>query len=227
MLLFESTNIVYHYFAMLCKRDISYSLIIVGGKAPESFAMPSGGYAKIVAADSGFDTALALNVKPDLIVGDFDSSINSEKIEDFPHIKAPKDKDESDMELALMNIKGGYDLLGGGEGRLDHLMAIFSLFNKYGLPRFWFTKEDVLIGVNSMLSMNLPIGSTISIFPLTSAFVKSKGLVWELGDKPLSSTFMSLSNRTRCEHVCIMTDAPILVRLDRDASLPNLVEYLL
>lgn len=201
---------------MLCTPEISFSLIIVGGKAPESFYMPLDKYAKIIAADSGFDTALSLGIEPDLIVGDFDSSINKAKIEEYEHIEAPMDKDESDMELALMNMNGPYDLLGGGEGRLDHLVAIFALFHKYGVPRYWFTKQDVIIGVNSELVINLPINSTISIFPLSSAKVQSEGLIWELGEKELSPSFMSLSNRNKTEKVSLKTDRPIFVRIERE-----------
>ena len=191
-----------------------YSLIIIGGKAPNSFSMPSERYKKIVAADSGFDTALDLGISPDLVVGDFDSTGKLELIEGFLHKSAIKDKDESDFELALIDVCGPYDLIGGGEGRLDHLMAIISLFHKYGVPRLWFTREDVIIGVNSALSMALPLNSTISIFALDEANVVTNGLVWELGEKKLNRSFMSLSNRNKDSKVRIQTDAPILVRVD-------------
>ena len=201
---------------MLGIPESPYSLIIIGGKAPNSFSMPSIGYKKIVAADSGFDIALGLGISPDFVVGDFDSTEKRDLIDGFLHKSAIKDKDESDFELALMEIDGPYDLIGGGEGRLDHLIAIMSLFYKYGVPRLWFTREDVIIGVNSGIEMDLPHDSTISIFALNEARVYSRGLVWELGDRKLDRCFMSLSNRNKDSKVKISTDSPILIRVNSD-----------
>ncbi len=199
---------------MLGIPESPYSLIIIGGKAPNSFAMPSVGYKKIVAADSGFDIALGLGISPDLVVGDFDSTEKRELIDGFLHKSAIKDKDESDFELALIEADGPYDLIGGGEGRLDHLLSIISLFHKYGVPRLWFTREDVIIGVNSGIEMDLPQDSTVSIFALDEARVYSQGLIWELGERKLDKSFMSLSNRNKDNKVKISTDSPILIRVD-------------
>ena len=215
---------------MLGIPEIAHSLIIIGGKGPCGFDMPKREYSRIIAADSGLDTALSLGIRPDLVVGDFDSVSNKDLIQQFECIASPKDKDESDFELALMQIDGPYDLIGGGEGRMDHLLSIFMLFEGYGLPRFWFTKEDVLVGVNSGISINLPIDSTISVFALEEALVESEGLLWELGGRRLDHRFMSLSNRNRSHEVRLRTNAPIFVRLEPEVFAksqlrwPSLVE---
>ena len=202
---------------MIGTSEIPLSLIVVGGKAPDVFEMPPYPYARIIAADSGYDTACRLSIVPDLAVGDFDSTEYINFVVEKEYKRAPRDKNESDMELALMEIEGGYDLLGGGEGRFDHLMYIITLFRKYGVPRFWFTKEDAIIGVNSHIELDLPIGINVSIIPLGEAHVTTAGLLWELSNAYLGPEFMSLSNRNKDRRVIIDTDAPVLVRIDKDA----------
>jgi thiamine pyrophosphokinase len=57
----------------------------------------------IVAADSGLDHAVTLEVKPDVIVGDFDS-VSPEILEQFPDVpkkRYSRHKDLLDLEIAL------------------------------------------------------------------------------------------------------------------------------
>ena len=79
----------------------------------------------ILAADSGYKKALALDIVPDLLVGDFDSM---DKPEDLPEgtqmYVSPCEKDDTDTMLAcsLAVEKGCTSLLilGGTGGRADH-----------------------------------------------------------------------------------------------------------
>ena len=86
----------------------------------------------LIAADSGFDNAVALGEKPLILVGDLDSinldSIKEKKIPDGVEIyKVPAEKDLTDTQLAveLALSKGARDIviIGGLSGRLDHTLS--------------------------------------------------------------------------------------------------------
>jgi len=81
-----------------------------------------------IAADSGIETALKLNIKLDLLIGDFDS-INFKKynIENIKIIKYPTIKNDTDSMLAVKYaLETGYkniNIIGGLDGRIDHTLA--------------------------------------------------------------------------------------------------------
>lgn len=191
------------------------TLIIAGGLAPNTFEYDESLYGKTIAADSGYDKALELGIKIDEVVGDFDSTKYRTEILSLGYKKAPRDKDETDTELAIRKKLGPvYDLLGAGGGRIDHLFSVLALFRVYGLPRYWFTDSDVLLGFQGEGYIDSKAGEEISFLPLfENADVKSDGLVWELGDRPLSLTFISQSNRFRNDRVFITSDKPLLIRV--------------
>lgn len=83
----------------------------------------------IISADGGLEYLEKMNIKPDLIVGDFDSLS-----EDHPlpveSITFPSEKDDTDTGIALSAaIERGFKrviILGGTGGRLDHTIANLS-----------------------------------------------------------------------------------------------------
>ena len=85
----------------------------------------------LIAADSGFDNAVALGEKPSILVGDLDS-IKEKKIPGGVEIyKVPAEKDLTDTQLAveLALSKGARDIviIGGLSGRLDHTLSNLGL----------------------------------------------------------------------------------------------------
>ena len=203
------------------------TLIITGGLAPEVFDYDIH-YHKIVAADSGYDTAMRLGIKIDEAVGDFDSTAHRSELISLGYKPCSRDKDETDTELAIRSkLYGIYDLLGGGGGRIDHLFSILALFRVYGLPRYWFTDSDVLLGFKGKGYIDGNIDDDLSILPLNDrALVKSNGLLWELGDRPLTGTFLSQSNRLKANRAYIETDAPVLIRVAPSAFRPGMLSLL-
>lgn len=83
----------------------------------------------VICADSGYDIAIAAQITPDLVIGDFDSikslNVNVDKI------TLPVEKDFTDSEAAFNEgIKKGYSdflLLGGTGGRFEHTFANVSI----------------------------------------------------------------------------------------------------
>jgi thiamine pyrophosphokinase len=87
----------------------------------------------VVAADSGVDTALALGLRIDLVVGDLDSvtpeGLAAAEAAGARIVRHPVAKDATDLALAmdeaavLLGGRGEVVVLGGHGGRLDHLLA--------------------------------------------------------------------------------------------------------
>jgi thiamine pyrophosphokinase len=109
-------------------------VVVVGGglPAPRLLAhVPTG--VPIVAADSGLDSALALGMRADVVVGDLDSvtpgALAIAEAAGARVARHPVDKDETDLALALheaedlLGGRGQVVVVGGVEGRLDHLLA--------------------------------------------------------------------------------------------------------
>jgi thiamine pyrophosphokinase len=193
----------------------SRALVFTGGKAPltlsEHILLPP--YTYVCAADSGLDTALAFGFRPDFAIGDFDSLSSLDKLEGIPHERVPRDKDLTDTELLFQHIKakgiGSYILIGGGEGRLDHLVHLFSLFGTYGPPELWLTAAEQLYLVRTTNNFTLTLGTTCSVIPAVPngiSTVSSTGLLWELHDFRVDSTRQSLSNRTKAPDIHISNE---------------------
>lgn len=191
------------------------SLIITGGEAPDK--RPPFSYGRVIACDSGYDTARRLLIPVDDVVGDLDStSFRSEILEKGFHA-CPHDKDESDTELGLMRLAlpCRYDLVGGGGGRVDHLMALFQLFRRYGMPRFWFTRSDLMISVDGERRFHLPVDTSISFFTIDhDAVVECREMVWPLEHFILDETHISLSNRNTREDFVVKARGRVFARID-------------
>lgn len=105
-------------------------LVLAGGPgAPARVALPP--LVAVVAADGGAEQADALGLVVDAVVGDLDS-IGADTLASIARVERhPAAKDASDLELALQ-VALGFEaervlVLGGAEGRLDHLLGELQL----------------------------------------------------------------------------------------------------
>jgi len=179
-------------------------LIITGGDTPEKryiehFFKDS----LIIAADSGFDSALEYGIIPDRIVGDFDSLKNKKKLQEIGKDKLviyPIDKDETDTEIAInILVQEGIKnitILGGGGGRLDHLYALFNLFERKIHPQRWITDSFVITAIKDKIILEGFYNCLISLFPVgnTTCCMESEGLKWSLKGLQWNKGDMGVSN---------------------------------
>jgi thiamine pyrophosphokinase len=190
-------------------------IAFIGGEGPNPvFAAETvkqarkAGPVLIAAADSGLIPAEAAGLSPDWIIGDMDSLAEKDaqsRLEKYPPERVrsyPRDKDYTDTELvlALLEEQGCEEtwLVGGGGGRLDHLLAIRSLFERPRCPARWITsREDVhiLTGPQSFAAKLKP-GAMVSLLPLGEGpwDAESKGLKWPVAGLPWSRGFIAISN---------------------------------
>lgn len=200
---------------------MSKAIVFTGGGGPDALPgdlIGQGDY--LVAADSGFDKALALGVSVDYVIGDFDSTQFLQEALRFEHEKHPSEKEHSDtylaIEKALKHTTGGYVLIGGGGYRLDHLLQTYSLFSHFGPPMLWLTRYET----NTLVSTSrrfehLCKGETVSLYPATlggRAVVDAQELRWPLASYQMSFSSFSLSNACMTEHLEVHVEGdPIFV----------------
>lgn len=190
------------------------AIVFTGGQGPQA----SVGLAQlppwdlILCADSGLDLALEWGIEPDMIVGDMDSTHSDYSALRFPNAKLrtfPRDKDFSDTELAILWAKeaGAHSvcLVGGGGGRLDHLLAIYALFSRDNAPDIWLYNGGVAHLIRGPRDFYLGKGRCISFFALgTTVFTAhSQGLRWPLDGLELGTAGFSLSNESLEDRVSI------------------------
>lgn len=159
----------------------------------------------IAAADSGLTAAEAAGLRPDWVVGDMDSLADLSRLDAYPPervLRYGTEKDDTDTELALRLLweKGCREvcLVGGGGGRLDHVLAVRALFEREPCPSRWITGGEDLLRVDSPgeLRRDGPPGSLVSVFPLGTGpwEAESAGLKWPLAGLPWDRGFFALSN---------------------------------
>jgi thiamine pyrophosphokinase len=199
------------------------ALLFTGGEAPERMEALLQGKPFVCAADSGLAVARRWRLDPDLVAGDMDSLENASLLDSVPKdriIVFPKDKDETDTEIGLrLLFERGYKevaLIGGGGGRLDHLIALLALFERPLRPRLWLTARERIDIVDKEFYFSAGIGETVSAFPLgggrTSAW--SEGLKWELGGLEWDRGGFGISNEAKAEivRIRVLSGALMIVR---------------
>ncbi len=191
------------------------AIVITGGAAPPLGAIEDllGKCDFLVAADSGLDQALAYGYTPDLIVGDMDSLGDRSLLADFPAERVkiyPVDKDYTDTELALDEIApyGTRVLIGGGEGRLDHTLALLSLFEGPRSPDLWISGREEIFPLSESLELAGVPGEIISFYPLGNRDIRftSQGLFWALDRVRWERGELSLSNRFAGDRVRLVRE---------------------
>ena len=192
-------------------------VMFIGGEgpAPEALRKIARGADLLAAADSGLIACEGAGLRPDWVLGDMDSLDDPLRLEKYRPEKVLRyshDKDFTDTELALnLLIENGCDeiwLAGGGNGRTDHLLAIYSLFQRQTPPDRWFTADEEIYCLRDGHTLNehMFIGAArkspfewVSVFPLGEGpwEAESAGLKWPLNDLPWNKGFFGISNEAK------------------------------
>jgi len=177
------------------------TIIIANGAPPTAtdlarWLMPGD---RLICADGGGRAALAAGLKPDLVVGDFDSLSEAElaalAASGAALERHPRQKDQTDLELALRRalVDGATDIvvLGGLGGRLDHTLANAMLLALPGLTggraRLASGAETLFVlSGRETLTLDGQPGDTVSLLPLgEAAGIVTSGLAYPLRNETL------------------------------------------
>ena len=160
----------------------------------------------VICADGGYDTAVKYGIRPDLIIGDFDSA-RSNLPKDIRVVRLPVHKDETDtMSAVMVGFKLGYTsfvLTGclGGE-RFDHSIAnlnvLLYITNRGGSGVICDDDHKLFVMRGGRVVFTELKGATVSVFPFDGAScnLTYEGLEYPLYQKNLiaGAPLMGVSN---------------------------------
>lgn len=178
------------------------AIIFTGGDLPHGSVLPRlPDRAFVIAADAGWNNAVAAGRIPDLLVGDMDS-ITTAQLDDarargVEIITHSPHKDFTDAEIAL-DLAGGRGhesviIVSGGGDRFDHLMALVHSMVAHAracaLEAYIGHTHLSFIHGGQRRELDATEGDTVSLIPLggDATGVTTSGLKWELTDDTLES----------------------------------------
>jgi thiamine pyrophosphokinase len=182
---------------------------------------------RLIAADGGAKSALSLGLVPDVVVGDMDSldaGTRDQLVQLGCHLVLhPEEKDETDLELALL-LAAKEDvseivILGALGGRLDQLLSNVLLLTLPELADVSIKladgeQEAFVVRGGAERSVEGQVGDTLSLIPLIgdASGVYTQGLRWALsGDALLAGAARGVSN--------VIASLPVRVRLEEGVLL--------
>ena len=199
-------------------------LILANGEAPsrELFNFHYRHCKFFVCADGGANTAANFNTKPDVIIGDLDSTryATFRKFSTSQIFRIPE-QNSTDLEKALhFCIQLGFadiTVLGATGGRLDHALVNLSAIAKFSdrASIFAYDNQGKFQVVKKKCIIQLPIGTTLSLLPLTKCSgITTTGLKWNLRNESLQLGIReSLSNVTTKKNIIVQVKSGILVMM--------------
>lgn len=173
----------------------------------------------VVAADGGADACVAAGVSPVAVIGDMDSVGSAARAAPGIRFIEITEQDSTDFDKALGRIRAPFVLaVGFTGGRLDHTLAVFSsLAKSMGPPTLVLGARDVIFAAPSRLSLNVPAGTRVSLFPLAEVRGRSEGLAWPIEGLTLSPMGRIGTSNVATGHVTLDFDGPgCLVLLPRE-----------
>jgi thiamine pyrophosphokinase len=188
--------------------------LIADGHLSNKLASAIRSYPLIVAVDNGLNFCDQFDLKPSLIIGDFDSVSKTllEKYKSTTQIHDP-DCNTTDLEKALNFLQKFHPeklIVYGATGkRLDHTLTNLCLLSRFCGKVVFETEQETLFCIDKKASLTCSKGQTISLIPLNGEVkgITTRGLKWELENAILSKNFVGISNVAMAENVEIQCAA--------------------
>jgi len=185
----------------------------------------------IVAADGGTRHALALGLTPHLIVGDLDSITDWErKIMEAAGVQViqfPRDKNETDLELALQHAAEMQPeqviIVGALGGRLDQTLGNIALLSDSRLSTLDLRLDDGVEEIyfcRDQAEVHGRSGELVSLIPwgVPVEGVRTEGLRWPLSDETLyPNKTRGISNELLGEQATVRIRSGLLLIVHRRA----------
>lgn len=148
----------------------------------------------LIGADGGGNHILELGFSPDVVIGDLDSFKKPDEI-NFELIKDPGQETndlEKALNYALQHKADSCTVLGAFGKRMDHSLKNISVLKQFNTSfEQLIFKDEYLVAVlvKSKFSATLPVGSIVSLFPLSGKVtgIVTKGLKYSLNNEPLEN----------------------------------------
>jgi thiamine pyrophosphokinase len=201
---------------------ITSALIIANGTLPPPAVMrrliASAGM--VICADGGANQARRRNIRPDVIIGDFDSVVPATRkfFHSVPQIHI-SDQETTDLEKALLWCIGSdipdIIITGASGDRIDHVTGALGCFRKYaGLAAIRFVDSLCqIVPVGRRLSMNVQRGTKISLIPVGACTgISTTGLRYPLRGETLElGVREGISNAASGKRVTVKVESGTLL----------------
>lgn len=197
-------------------------LVIVGGGTVDADLLrelyASG--ARLVGADGGADQVAAAGLKPEIIVGDFDSLAEPLKWLGKTRLMQISEQETTDFEKALYSTRAPVTVALGMTGkRFDHTLAALDAVARYAHGRkiVLVDEHDVAVGLTEAFSFKVALGERVSVHPLAAiTFWRSVGLKY-----PLDGVTLAPGVRTGTSNEA--TDGPFTIVPEEGIHAPYLL----
>lgn len=161
-------------------------LVIVGGGAVDLDLLrelyASG--ARLVGADGGADIIVKAGLKPEVIIGDFDSLVAPYSWLGKTRLMQISEQETTDFEKALYSTSASVTVALGMTGkRFDHTLAALDAVTRYAARRRIVLVDecDVALALTGPFSFAVEPSARVSVHPLTpTRFARSTGLKYPL-----------------------------------------------
>ncbi|MEE8308188.1 MAG: thiamine diphosphokinase [Gammaproteobacteria bacterium] len=214
-------------FLSQASKHIKHCVIIANGDPPDKETAQRHAQRAdlLLAADGGAVHALALGLSPDVVIGDLDSLDSEQQTQLYAagarFIVHPADKDETDLELALLHAaaQGAKSIvvLGALGGRLDQTLANVLLLTLPALvgrdARLVDGAQTAFVIRDEAVISGKP-GDTVSLIPLGGGArgVMTTGLKYPLDDGALPfGPALGISNEMTAERARVRVRAGLLL----------------
>jgi thiamine pyrophosphokinase len=137
----------------------------------------------VVAADGGADRILRLGgAAPQAVIGDMDSISQGAQAAYAGRLHAIARQDNTDFDKALDAIDAPFVLgLGFVGARMDHGLAVLrGLVRRPDLRCILLGARDVIFLAPPQITLHLPRGARVSLFPMGPVTGRSTGLKWPI-----------------------------------------------
>lgn len=188
----------------------------------------------VIACDKGWDYAKKLGFKPDVVIGDFDSSqlageSGAEKSQDgtvrqdSPKIiKLSRDKDDSDtmagVKYAIEQGCDDFTFICAAGGRFDHffcnIQTLSFIAERFGKASLLSEKEEITVIKNRSIEIHRKEGWSLSVFSLCdeSRGVSEAGTRWQLNGAIMQQNApYGLSNEWTADKAAVAVEEGTLI----------------
>ena len=204
------------------------TLIGAGAIAPGDADLALARAPVVRAADGGAATALALGLMPAAVAGDLDSLPDATRAAIAPdRVHRIADQVTTDFEKCLSRVAAPFVIgIGFAGDRPDHLLAALNVLVRVRVPPcLLLAGGDVILAAPARLSLDLPPGTRLSLFPMGRVTGTGRGLRWPLDRLVLDPAGQVGTSNEATGPVALALSGPCLVILPRahlDAALAGL-----
>jgi thiamine pyrophosphokinase len=200
----------------------AYTVVVSSGTRP----LPSLPPGRLIAADGGLTRCIAAGIRPDVVIGDFDS-VDPDLLAEYKATggtvhRFPTDKNATDLELALDLVAPGSNLIvvgGDGLDRFDHLLGelahLTSRARNFSSLAIHYPPSVIYLSrPGQAIQLEAPVGTVVSLIPLSARTrrVTTSGLRWPLKEEDLMfGSTRGLSNEFAEPYATVTTGSGTLL----------------